>query len=105
MVSMINMHDPIACSFTTKDAARQGLAWADLQRHALTATRIDGGAAMTFDAELADSVEEVAARERSCCGFLSITTLRSDDEMRLEITADNPAARPVIEAMAGLGNQ
>ena len=102
---MIKMHDPIACSLTTKDAARQGLAWADLRRHALTATRIDGGAAMTFDAELADSVEDLAAQERSCCGFLSITTLRSDDEVRLEITADNPTARPVIEAMADLGNQ
>ncbi len=102
---MIKTHDPIACSLTTKDAARQGLEWADLQRHALTATRIDGGAAMTFDVEWADSVEDLAARERSCCGFLSITTLRSDDEVRLEMTADNPAARPVIEVMAGLGNQ
>ena len=102
---MNNMHDPISCSLTTKDAARQGLAWADLRRHALTATRIDGGAVMTFDAELADGVEDLAAQERSCCSFLSITTLRSDDEVRLEITADNPDAHPVIEAMAGLGNQ
>ena len=102
---MDNIYEPVACSLMTKDAARQGLEWADLQRHALTATRIDGGAAMTFDAELADRVEDLAARERSCCGFLSITTLRSDDQVRLEITADNPAARPVIEAMAGLGNQ
>ncbi len=102
---MINIHDPIACSLTTKDAARQGLEWSDLQRRALTATRIDGGAAMSFDAELADSVEDLAAREASCCGFLSITTRRTHGEVRLEITADNPAARPVIEAMAGLGNQ
>ena len=102
---MIEIHDPIACSLTTKDAARQGLEWADLQRHALTITKIDGGAAMTFDAELADRVEDLATRERSCCGFMSITTLRSDDEVRLEMKADNPAARPVIEAMAGLGDQ
>ena len=102
---MINMHDPIVCSLTTKDAARQGLEWTDLQGHALTATRIDGGAVMTFDAELADSVEDLAAREASCCGFLSITTMRSDDAVQLEITSDNPAAHPVIDAMAGLGNQ
>lgn len=105
MVSVTNMHDRIACSLTTKDAASHVLAWADLQRRALTATRIDGGAAMTFDAELADSVEDLTGRERSCCGFLSITTSRSDDEVHLEITADNPAARPVIEAMAGLDSQ
>ncbi|MCH7586096.1 MAG: hypothetical protein IH941_13225 [Acidobacteria bacterium] len=102
---MDNIYEPVACSLTTKDAARQGLEWADLQHRALTATRIDGGAAMTFDAELADRVEDLAARERSCCGFLSITTLRSDDEVRLEITADNPAARPLIEAMTGVGEQ
>ncbi len=102
---MTNIHDPIVCSLTTKNAARQGLEWIDLQRHALTATKIDGGALMTFDAELADSVEDLAARERSCCGFLSITTLRSDHEVRLEITADNPDAHPLIEAMAGVGEQ
>ena len=102
---MDNIYEPVACSLTTRDAARQGLEWADLQRHALTATRIDGGAAMTFDAALADSVEDLAARERSCCGFLSITTSRSDDQVRLEITADNPAARPVREALAGVGEQ
>ena len=102
---MINLHDPIACSLTTKDASRQGLEWADLQRRALTATRIDGGAAMTFDAELADSVEDLAARESSCCGFLSMTTVRSDDEVRLEITADNPDAHPLIEAMTGVAEQ
>ena len=64
MVSMINIHDPIACWLTTKDAARQGLEWTDLQRHALTARRIDGGIAMTFDAELADRVEDLAALEK-----------------------------------------
>ena len=99
------MYDPIACSLTTKDATRQFLEWTDLQHHALTAKKMDGGAVMTFDADLADSVEDLAARERSCCGFLSITTVRSADELRLEITADNPDARPLIEAMAGVGEQ
>ena len=105
MVVMTNMYDPIACSLTTKEAARQGLEWTDIQRHARTATRIDQGAVMTFDVELAENVEDLAARERSCCGFLEIETLRSDDEVRLKITADNPAARPVIQAMAGLGSE
>ena len=102
---MDDIYEPVACSLTTKDGALQRLEWADLQHHALTATRIDGGAAMTFDADLADSVEDLAARERSCCGFLSITTLRADDEVHLEITADNPAASPVIEALTGVGEQ
>lgn len=102
---MTNINDPIACSLTTNNAAQQGLEWADLQRLALTAARIDGGAVMTFEAGLAGTVEDLAARERTCCSFLSITTLRSDNEVRLEITADNPAAHPMIEALAGLGDQ
>jgi len=96
---------PIACSLTTKDATSQFLEWTDLRHHALTATKIDGGAVMIFDAELADRVEDLAAREQSCCGFLSITTLRSNNEVRLEITADNPDAHSVIEAMAGVGER
>ncbi len=60
---------------------------------------------MTFDAELADSVEDLAARERSCCGFLSIMTRRTGAEVRLEITSDSLDAHLVIEAMAGLGSQ
>ena len=99
------MHEPIACTLTTKDATSQFFEWTDLQRHALTTTRIDGGAVMTFDPELADSIEDLAAREASCCGFLSITTLRSDNEVRLEITADNPDAHALIEAMTGVGEQ
>ena len=102
---MISIPEPIACSLTTKAAARQGLEWTDLQRHALTAARIDGGAVMTFDAGLAARVEALAATERSCCGFLSITILRSDDEVRLEITADDPEVHPMIKAMAGLGDR
>ncbi|MEN8238905.1 MAG: hypothetical protein ABFR53_06850 [Actinomycetota bacterium] len=98
---MTNIHDPIACSLTTKDAARQRLEWTDLQRRALTARNIDGGIAMTFGAELADRVEDLAALERSCCGFLTITTLRSNGEVRLEMTSDNPAAHTVVEAITG----
>lgn len=103
--SMTTKHDPIACTLTTIDAARQGLEWTTLQSQALSATGIDGGAVMTFELDLADSVEDLAARERFCCGFLSITTTRSDDEIRLEITSDSPGARPVIEALAGVDHR
>jgi len=102
---MTNIHEPIACSLTTKNAARQYLEWVDLQRHVLTVERIDDGAVMTFHAQLADSVEDLAAREASCCGFLSIKTMRSHGEVRVEITADNPDAYALIEAMAGVGEQ
>jgi len=102
---MDDTYEPLACSLTTADAARQGLEWTDLQGHALTVERIDGGAAMTFAVDLADSVEDLAAREASCCGFLSITTRRTHGEVRLEIISDNPDALPVIEVMAGIGEQ
>ena len=99
---MTNSQHPIACSLTTKDAAKQSLEWADLQRYALTAERIDHGAVMTFDAELAGQVGDLAAREMLCCDFLFITTFRTDGEIRLEMTADESEAIPVIEALAGV---
>ena len=105
LFSMTPVHDPIACTLTIGDAARQSLEWTALQGHALSATRMDGGAVMTFHLDLAEDVESLAARERSCCGFLAIKTMRSSDRIRLEITSDNPAARPVIHAITGVGDQ
>jgi hypothetical protein len=98
---MDHVPEPVACSLTTADAARQALEWTDLRRHAITIEARAGGAAMTFALDLADDVEDLAAREAACCAFLSITTNRMADVVRLEITSDDPDAHTVIEALAG----
>ena len=98
---MTNSYQPIACSLSTDKAAVQLLDWANLQGHVVTTERLEHGVAMTFGADLSESVEDLAAREAECCSFLSISTSRSDDSIRLEITSDNPDAGAVIDMLAG----
>ena len=101
MVDMTKSEQPIACSLSTGDAARQVREWVDLQNDVRTSEALDRGVALTFDIALAERVEDLAAREAACCGFLSITTCRGSDSVRMEITSDNPGAVPVIALLAG----
>ena len=100
---MTHSTEPLACSLANDNAAQQALEWADLGRHAVATERLEGEVAMTFRIDLADAVEELAAREAECCGFLSLATTRNANTMRLEITSDHPDAYLVIEALAGTG--
>ena len=100
---MTHSLQPIACSLSTDKGAVQLLDWANLQGHVVTTDRIEHGVAMTFGADLIESVEDLAAREAECCGFLSLATTRNATTVRLEITSDHPDAYVVIEALAGTG--
>lgn len=95
--------EPIACALPDGDGAAQALEWDDLKPLATARERFHDGVAMTFPIDLAERVEDLAAREAECCGFLSITTTRSAAAVRLEITTDRPDARVVIDALAGTG--
>jgi len=56
---------------------------------------------MTFDPRLAGDVADLVAKEAQCCGFLSMVTEVSENELRLAVTSDDPAAVPAIEAFLG----
>ena len=75
--------------------------WHDLRDRAHRIERIEGGVAMTAGVELHDAVADLARREAACCTFLSLSLTRTDDEIRLEITSDNPDAAPVIDLITG----
>lgn len=79
----------------------QLLEWDNLHNHVVATERLHRGIAMTFALDVADDVEGLAAREAECCSFLSIATTRGEDSIRLEITSDDLAARPVIEMLTG----
>jgi hypothetical protein len=98
---MTHSYQPVACSLSTDEGAVQLLDWANLRGHVVTTDRIEHGVAMTFGADLVESVEDLAAREAECCSFLSIATIRSDDSIRLEITSHNPDAGAVIDMLVG----
>ena len=99
---MTHEHVQISCSLSPDAAAGQALRLTDLRYQAIAAESLEAGAALTFGTELANQVEEFASREAECCGsFLSIETIRTDDGVRLEVTSENPAAHPMIDAMFG----
>ena len=102
---MTHTYQPIACSLSTDEAAVQLLDWANLHSQVVATERLEHGFAMTFSVELADSVEDLAAREAECCSFLSIETSRIDDLVRLEITSDDPSAYPVIELLTAAASR
>ncbi len=99
---MTQQREPIACSLPLRSAARQAIEWVDLRPYAVTAEDIDDGVAMTFTIAAADTVEDLAAREAQCCPFLSLATTRTRQGIRLEVTSEDPDARPIIAALASL---
>lgn len=94
--------DVVACSLTARDAAAQALEWVDLQRLALRTAPLVNGARMTFAAEHAARIVDLAEREAACCAFLTITTSLDGDECSVDVTADHPAAGGVIAALSGV---
>ena len=99
---MTHRQIPIVCTLSDSDAGQQALEWVELQSHTIASERIEGGAAPTVGIDLADAVEDLAAREATGCTFLSLTTHRTDTEIRLEITSESADALAVIESLTGL---
>ena len=92
---------PIACTLSPGAAVDQSAEWRRLRAAATTTETINNGVALTFAADLAPTVEDLAAREQACCAFLSLDTTRKDGTIRLDITSDDPDAQPVIAHLAG----
>ncbi len=102
---MTTHYEPIACSLPADDAIDQALELGDLRVMAVATEPLDNGVALTFETTLADRVADFAAREAQCCGFLSLTTSRSDEFVRLEVTSKNPDAHRIIDVMFGVGGR
>ena len=82
----------------------QALSWRDLGASALSRKRIRNGVSTTYDLSLSDAVEDLARQEMSCCGsWLTLTTSREADVIRLEVTSENSDGLAMFVSMAGLG--
>ena len=101
---MRNTMIPLACSFSESNTARQDLDWATVRNQSLGTVPIENGIAMTFSPDKADDIESLVKSESACCGFLSITSVRSDEMIRVEISSTDPAALPVIQAIAAVAS-
>ncbi len=93
---------PVVCTLSDSDAGRQAQEWVELRSHTIASERIPSGVALTFGIDLADTVEALAAREATCCAFLSLTTHRTATEIRLEVTSESEGAGVVIDLLTGL---
>ncbi len=100
---MNTQYEPIACSLPAGDAVDHFRTISDLMSMVVSSEPPVDGIALTFDSGLADKVDEFAAREAQCCGFLTLVTSRSDEGARLEVRSENPDAHRMIEAMFGVG--
>lgn len=98
---MNNSLEPIACSLPARESNDQVGEWRELAAKTLIRRPIDGGYVVTFAADQADVVEDLARRESACCGFLTIETKRSDEGISLVITSNNPEALPLIDLLIG----
>lgn len=89
----------IACTLGAGDF-RQRMAWiADLNRSALRShRRNDLSLVLTYAPTALDRVQEMVAREKECCEFLSFTVSQEHDGVRLVIEAP-AASRDAIDSV------
>ena len=100
---MTDQPAPVVCTLSPKELQNRHLEWGDIRTLSLTTSAVENGVLVTFPIKLAHSVEDLAERENHCCGsWLSTTTERLEDTIRLEITTQNPEGLPLILSMAGL---
>ena len=92
---------PIQCSLEPLQAAHQVAEWADVRSHVLQSEEVASGVKMTFPARLRSALEDLAARESSCCSFLDISVELVDEQVVVLVTSDNPKALPTIGLLSG----
>ena len=93
--------EKISCSLSPDAAADQLMEWTDLQALATRVERTDDGVRLTLPVEHEHRVTDLAARERACCSFLTITTETSSRAVTVTVESSLPAALPVITLLTG----
>jgi len=102
---MDGTEEPVACSLSRKGAVDQALEWVDIQQRATRVFAQPSGARMLFPAELATSIDELVAREATCCESLDFVTAVADGEYVLDVTSSNPEALHLIRLLTGVSPQ
>lgn len=92
---------PVACTLPPTAAVSQSLEWADLREVATSVEAVPAGARLTFPLALLATIEDLVARETSCCSFLTFMITKSSSEIVLEVTAVGDDAQQAITSFAG----
>lgn len=90
---------PIACTLEAGDFKRRSADIRDLARRALKdAKRTPLSLTLVYDAEVADEVRALMAKEQECCPFLTFGLKQSSSSVELAIVAP-PSAREAADAL------
>lgn len=93
---------PAACTITLTDANEQSVAWDALIERTTSVERLELGVALTFDSGLSTMVDDLVDIERQCCSFLEFVVERSDDGIRLIVSADDAVGLQAIHDALGV---
>ena len=94
----------IACTLTHEQAMGQLGEWADLVDGALAVTRRAGHLQVVLPIAERAHVEDLAARERACCSFLTIAVIADEEAETVTVTVDSPA-EPADEVVSFIGRR
>lgn len=93
--------EPIACTLAPGDYADRLALIGDLRKRMLLGSRREGRQLiLSFRAEAESDVEELARREKECCGFLTFSVARNNEQITLTITAPTGAETMLDNALA-----
>jgi len=101
-IELSTKQTPIACSLSATDASSQLDEWVELRSHALSTTALAEGIRLSLPLQLVDTAQDLAARERACCSFLTITVTAGDAQVDVDITSADLDGQRVVAALAGL---
>lgn len=91
---------PVVCTLDPNQRESQKLEWSDISGLALTVERLATGVRATFAAHCEAQLQELADRERDCCGsWLSVAISSNDTGLVLDVTTENPDGAALIYSM------
>jgi hypothetical protein len=90
---------PVACTLDAADAQVQLKDWAALAPACRRVETRQLRASLWFDAGTAERLRGVATREAQCCAFLQLTVSDEAVFVRLDISAAQSDAQPVIDTL------
>ncbi len=93
---------PVACTISLSDSDEQSIAWDTLIERATSTEQLELGIALTFDRGLTTEIGDLVDIERQCCSFLEFVIERSDNEIRLIVSAHDAVGLHIIHDALGM---
>ena len=93
---------PVTCTLSAAAAENQSLEWVDLWEEATSIAAIASGVRLAFPSSLLPTIEDLAARESTCCSFLTFNITTGVDGVVLEVAGEGADAQRTIRSFSGV---